>query len=176
MPEGPAPYHPGMRWPLLLLLLAGCADPPALAVGQQVDGTLSDGDERIHAGAVVDVVRVRVEAGQPAAVLVSSDDLAPFVIVAAPGGPLGASSGVAAGPPACVSVEAPHALDLLVYVSSAGGASYGGYRVAVAPYTEALAAAHACRAGAPDGHPETDEPTFTAGSRPAGDQPRPSAV
>jgi len=165
-----------MRTLLALLVLAGCAEPPPLTVGQQVDGTLTADDEHIHSGAAVDMLRVHVGAGEAAAIIVTSEDVAPFLIVGAAGDPWGAASGVAAGPGACVTVTARAPLDVLVYVSSAGGAGYGGYRLAVAPFSHALAGLHGCEIGGPDDHPSDSGPTFTAGSTATGDHARPSAV
>lgn len=156
-----------MRVLILVLLLAGCGD-PTLALGDAVDGALTPDDTEIHPGAVVDVLRVRLEAGERAAILVTSDALAPFVVVASPGEPWGAAWGSASGTGACMTVGSDDALELVVHVSSAEADGFGAYQLAVKPFTHALAAAHGCRVGGPHGHPPIPGPsptlTVTAGA------------
>lgn len=162
---------------LLVLAVAGCGD-PTLGVGDLVDGALTDADTRIHPGAVVDVIRVHVGADERAAIVVTSDELAPFVIVASPDEPWGVASGEAAGPGACVVVGDVEPLDLVVHVSSAGGATLGNYQLTVAPFSHELAAAHDCQVGGPGEHPAIPSraPTLTAGSPWGGDDRRPRSV
>ena len=166
---------PAMRLALLLSLVAsasltcgrtaGGAEPGALRVGEHADGTLS-ADSQDYEGVTTEAVPVRFEGGEPVAVVVTSEAMDPFAILAVRGAPVGASSGEAGGPGACVVLAAPHPLDVLVYVSSAGASPTGDFRVSVEPATPEVLAAHDCQAGAPaapsPGLPEPNERTITA--------------
>ena len=133
----------------------------ALVVGEHADGTLR-ADSQDYEGLTTEAVPVRYEGGEPVAVVVTSETMDPFAIVAVRGAPIGAASGVAGGAGACVVLEAPHPLDALVYVSSAGAAATGDFRVAVEPATDGVLAAHDCQAAAPSpGLPEPGERTLT---------------
>ena len=137
--------------------------PGPLAVGDTVDGTLTADDTDAYHGVTADVVAVRHDGASPIALVVTSATMEPFAIVAVRGAPAGADAGEAGGAGACVVIDAPHPLDLLLYVSSAGGAPHGDYRVSVEPATDDVVARHGCEPGAPPGPPEPG-PTLTQGS------------
>ena len=123
----------------------------ALSVGQAFDGTLTAADvDEVH-GVIAEPIEVRFEGGGPVAVVVTSDAMDPFAILAVRGAPVGAASGVAGGRGACVVLDAPHPLDVVVYVSSAGAAPGGDFRVSVEPATDRVRAAHDCQAAGPGG-------------------------
>ena len=126
---------------------AGPAVAP-LGVGDHVDGTLT-ADSRDYEGVTTEAVPVRYDGGAPVAVVVTSETMDPFAILAVRGAPVGADAGAAGGGGACVVLAAPHPLDVLVYVSSAGAAPFGDFRVAVEPATDRVLADHDCQPGAP---------------------------
>lgn len=136
-------------------------EPGALAVGEHADGTLR-ADSEDYEGVTTEAVPVRFEGGDPVAVVVTSDEMDPFAILAVRGAPIGASTGEAGGPGACVVLQAPHALDVMVYVSSAGAAPTGDFRVSVEPATDEVLATNDCQTGAPSpGLPAPGERTLT---------------
>ena len=128
---------------------AGPAAVP-LALGQHVDGTLT-AESQDYEGVTTEAVPVRYEGGAAVAVVVTSETMDPFAILAVRGAPVGADAGAAGGEGACVVLDAPHPLDVLVYVSSAGAAPLGDFRVSVERATDETIAAHDCQPGAPGG-------------------------
>ena len=134
--------------------------PGTLAVGEHADGTLR-ADSQDYQGVTTEAVPVRYGGGAPVAVVVTSEAMDPFAILAVRGAPIGAASGVAGGPGACVVLEAPHPLDVLVYVSSAGAAPTGDFRVSVEPASQGVRAAHDCQPGAPPSSAPPGERTTT---------------
>lgn len=162
----------GMRIVALVLLgsslMPACgrsASRGALAVGDTFRGTLTADDVTDYDGVTTEAVEVRYEGGDAVAVVVTSGEMDPFAILAVAGAPIGAASGFAGGPGACVVVWAPHPLRVAVYVSSAGAEPYGEFRVSVEPATEQVLAEHDCQtggAGAPSpGLPPPGERTIT---------------
>ena len=137
-----------------------------MGVGDRRDGTLTAGDFDETYGVIADVVPIRYPGGRPVAVVVTSQALDPFAIVVARQSPIGAGGGRAGGGGACVILDAPHPLDVLLYVSSAGRAPYGPYSVSVTDASEAVVAEHDCQTGAPPRDP-TQGGTLTQASRSA---------
>ena len=161
-----------MKWVPTLVLIAtlnvcgetGRAD--GMGVGDQQDGALTADDFDETYGVIADVVPVRYLGGRPVAVVVTSDLIDPFAIVVSRQSPIGADGGRAGGGGACVILDAPHPLDVALYVSSAGGEPYGSYRVSVLDATNAVIAEHDCQTGAPPADP-TRGGTLTQVSHPA---------
>ncbi len=112
---------------------------PSLDVSTVVTGTLSADDTDAHEGVTADAVDLSLAADQPVMVVVSSDVFAPFVIAAVRGAPLGADAGEVGARPACLTLSAPHPLEVRVYVSSAGGAAFGDYQIEARPWDAASA-------------------------------------
>ncbi len=161
-----------MKWVLPFVLTAtlnvcGEEGPTgAMSVGDQQEGNLTADDFDETYGVIADVVPVRYPGGSPVAVVVTSREIDPFAIVVSRQSPIGADGGLAGGGGACVILDAPHPLEVALYVSSAGAAPYGAYSVSLLDATDEVIAEHDCQTGAPP-QDDTQGGTLTQVSRSA---------
>lgn len=154
---GAPPSVPGRRrlsWPgleavvcgvarasVLLLLAAGCAPgaPPSLDVGTPVRGSLTQHDEQVGDGTLIDRYTLAVPPGRRVVVTASAEGFDAFVALRDEAGTVW-GDGQTASRPACLAVEAAVEARLHVGVSSS-------YELALGPYVVEASTDEASPAG-----------------------------